>query len=535
MTTVHAAAVLMVLGSLGVKSQQPAVQALVGARAYVSPNRPPIDDATVILANGKITAVGRRGEVPIPSEAVVVDCTGNTVLAAFWNSHVHFSEPKWSEPSAAGLQASLETMLLQYGFAYVFDTGSFPATTLALRGRIESGELRGPRIFTTGLPFVPPNGTPIYVEPLKLPELGSVDTARAGVATRVREGVEGIKLMTTSITQRQPFPTMTFDVVKAASDEAHKHHKMVFAHPTNVAGIDVAIRGGVDVLLHTTPDDGDWSSRVVDEMRRHSIALVPTLKLWDYVGRQQGASEASRKAFQAVAIRQLRAFARAGGRILFGTDVGFMTDYDPSAEYVAMSNAELTFTQILDSLTTAPARQFGVGEVTGTLDVGKRADVVVLASDPALNITALGRVRRLYRDGRLIYEQPGASDSQDVARLKQIQQELVNAWLAQDRATIERLLAPDWTVTGPTGTTSTRGQVLADAFERRVHRLLSGRVTDVTVRMLGRDAAVVQGRTQASGTYEGAAYTATIRFTDVFERHGQDWRAVRSHASTITP
>lgn len=120
-------------------------------------------------------------------------------------------------------------------------------------------------------------------------------------------------------------------------------------------------------------------------------------------------------------------------------------------------------------------------------------------------------------------------------RLADIQQELMKAWIARDRKTIELLLAPDWSVTGPTGTVTSRAEVLADAFERDRHRVLSGSITDVSVRMIGADAAVVTGRTKASGTYAGAAYAAEIRFTDVFERHAGDWRAVRSHASSITP
>jgi ketosteroid isomerase-like protein len=131
-------------------------------------------------------------------------------------------------------------------------------------------------------------------------------------------------------------------------------------------------------------------------------------------------------------------------------------------------------------------------------------------------------------------EQTQPSETVAVQRLHDIQQELVKGWIAGDRPTIERLLAPDWCVTGPTGTVSTRAEVLGDFFERRVHRLLSGRVTDIAVRLVGTDAAVVTGRTRATGTYTGTPYDADIHFTDIFERHGTDWRAVRSHASSIT-
>jgi ketosteroid isomerase-like protein len=198
-----------------------------------------------------------------------------------------------------------------------------------------------------------------------------------------------------------------------------------------------------------------------------------------------------------------------------------------------MNAAGLSFTRILESLTTAPARQFKQGDITGTIERGKRADIVIVEGDPATDLGALTRVTRLYRAGRPIYQATPVATDAAVERLRAIQQELINAWLAQDRPVIERLLAPDWTVTGPTGAISTRATVLADAFDRRIHRLLSGTISDLTVRMIGADGAVVAGRTHATGTYDGVAYTAEIRFTDVFERHAGDWRAVRSHASNI--
>jgi len=173
----------------------------------------------------------------------------------------------------------------------------------------------------------------------------------------------------------------------------------VLAHPTNHAGLILALRGGAEVIVHTTPDSGAWDSDLVAEMRRHNVALVPTLKLWDDVGRLQGLSDSERRRFQAVGIGQLRAFVDAGGRVLFGTDVGFMTDYDPAAEYGAMNAAGLSFTRILESLTTAPARQFKQGDITGTIERGKRADIVIVGGDPATDLGALTRVTRLYRGG----------------------------------------------------------------------------------------------------------------------------------------
>src|SRR5690606_7456138 len=104
-----------------------------------------------------------------------------------------------------------------------------------------------------------------------------------------------------------------------------------------------------------------------------------------------------------VSAQQVSAFAKAGGRVLFGTDVGYMTQYDPTPEYVAMQTAGLTFPQILASLTTAPAEVFEKDRAKGTLAVGQSATFVMVNGDPAEDIRRLAQVRRVYREGFAYY------------------------------------------------------------------------------------------------------------------------------------
>src|SRR5258708_1842547 len=125
-------------------------------------------------------------------------------------------------------------------------------------------------------------------------------------------------------------------------------------------------------------------------------------------------------------------------------------------------------------------------------------------------------------------------DTADVARLQEIQQELPAAWKARDRATLERLLAPDWVVTHVAGQRITRAEVFRDMLESDAMQMTSSTVGDVEVRVFG-DAAVVTGRTHAQGTQSGAPFDVTLRFTDVFVRRGDQWQAVASHATQIAP
>src|SRR4030095_1449805 len=147
--------------------------ALVGARIYPSPSATPIVAGDVLIKNGRIVAVGERQQIMIPRAAKIIDCSGLTLVAGFWNSHVHFTESKWENAArlpSMQLRQQLRDTFTRYRFTSVFDLGSPIEHTKLIRDRIESGEVGGPRIFTTGTGIVPEGGTPFYVKPLKFPE-----------------------------------------------------------------------------------------------------------------------------------------------------------------------------------------------------------------------------------------------------------------------------------------------------------------------------------------------------------------------------
>ncbi len=114
---------------------------------------------------------------------------------------------------------------------------------------------------------------------------------------------------------------------------------------------------------------------------------MPTLKLWQYEMTKAHAPERIIALAVGDTLQQLQAFSEAGGQVLFGTDVGYMTDYDPTDEYVLMLKAGLTSMQILASLTTAPAARFKEDGRRGRVAAGMDADLVVLDADPVAGCT----------------------------------------------------------------------------------------------------------------------------------------------------
>jgi imidazolonepropionase-like amidohydrolase len=379
------------------------IVALVGGKVYVSPTDPPIPNGTILIRGGKIETVGKADAVSIPESATQIDCKAAAVTAGFQNSHVHFTEPKWAyaqDQNVPQLQQQIEDMLTRYGFTTVVDTGSFLANTVAIRKRIEVGDVLGPRILTAGGPLYPPDGIPYYLGDIP-PEIrkmmaqpASPAAAVAAVDDNLAGGADITKLFTGSWIARGKVKPMPVDVATAAVNEAHKNNKLVFTHPSNVAGLQVALDAHVDVLAHAIEDMRGWNDSYLARMKAAKMSLIPTLKLFSKDDDLQGI------------LNEVMGYQRLGGQIMFGTDVGYLTDYNPADEYELMARAGLTPMQILASLTTAPAERFGESEKRGRIAAGMQADLVVLEGDPAQEPTNFTRVRYTIRRGQVIYPPP---------------------------------------------------------------------------------------------------------------------------------
>ena len=263
------------------------MHALIKGTIYVSPDVEPIRDGAVLIGGDKIMAVGRGVKVPTTSE--VIDCSGRTITAGFWNSHVHFFERKWANVAA------------------------IPAET-----------------------------------------------------------------------------------IRAAVDETHRAGRPVFLHPGTGEHVLTAIRSGVDVIAHTTPHSGPWDEEILAAAKERRTALTPPLAVWKYHARHDRLS--TQEKTTNAAIDQLRKWIGAGATVLFGTDLGAV-EYDPTEEYVLMSQAGMTFPDILASLTTTPAGFFGESK-SGRIAEGFEADLVVLDGDPSKDIRALAAVRHTLTRGK---------------------------------------------------------------------------------------------------------------------------------------
>ena len=375
---------------------------------YTGPDAAPLQDVTVLVRDGRIAAIG--SQVEVPPDAEELPCSGCVVTAGFWNAHVHFTEPKWFNAEwkpASVLNAQLGDMLTSRGFTTVVDTGSDPRVTVPLRRRIESGELLGPAIYTAGAAQYPPHGVPFYLRdtlpayllPL-LPQPANPQDAASVEEQNIRNGADLLKLFTGSYVERGKVLPMPEANAAAAVEVAHRHGQLAFAHPSDADGARVAIASGVDVLAHaidtTEGVDEAFLQTALHRQGAPPMAMIPTLKMFR-------TTVTTNPAYLDPIYAQVREFHALGGELLFGTDVGYMTDYTTEDEFTALGKCGLDAHAILRMLTTAPAGRFGVLGSKGRIVPGAYADLVVLDADPSADVRAFAQVAETVRAGRVVY------------------------------------------------------------------------------------------------------------------------------------
>jgi imidazolonepropionase-like amidohydrolase len=169
----------------------------------------------------------------------------------------------------------------------------------------------------------------------------------------IRNGADILKLFTGYWISHSKVLPMPEPIAMAGVTVAHKHHKLVFTHPSNLTGIQVAIDSGADVLAHAPDDTRGVDDGVLRREIAEHMAMIPMLKLFS------GAGDI------AEIRRVVRRFHEVGGELMFGTDTGHLSHYDVGEEFRQLESVGLNTFEILRMLTENPARRFGVQKERG--------------------------------------------------------------------------------------------------------------------------------------------------------------------------
>jgi imidazolonepropionase-like amidohydrolase len=370
-----------------------------------------IENPVVLVENGIIKEAGSRGKVKVPSDAVVHDASGCTLMPGLMDCHVHFTGNDTATP---GLQrepfetrlvraAVVQTrQLLDAGITSVMDTGGLVG--LHVRNAVRAGIVEGPRIMAAGryMSVTGGHGDTHWL-PLEWVEEGrpygwgmdgriadGVDECLKAVREQLRMSVDFIKICTSggggSVVDPAWVPEYTYEEIKAMVDEAHSWRRRVVVHCYYPEALRRSVSASVDIVTHGNMADDD----TVKLMREKGTLLVPTMSVYERIHKlrpEAGVSEMYETLFSNVG-----KLHRAGLTLALGTDtMGGIFPFGGSALELELyvEKVGLTPREALTIGTLNCAKVMGLEEKLGTLKPGKFGDLIAVDGDPLENVRVL--------------------------------------------------------------------------------------------------------------------------------------------------
>jgi imidazolonepropionase-like amidohydrolase len=405
----------------GFTAQPASVTAIVGGRLIDGTGKPAIENAVVILKDGKIAAAGPASNTPVPEGAQVqiVDAHGKSVLPGLWEMHAHFEQVEWGP------------IYLATGVTTARDVGNEREFIVAARDAIAAGRGIGPRLVMAGVV----DGSGPFA--LGVIRVDTPEQAREQVQKYQAAGFQQIKI----------YSSVKPDILKVVTAEAHRLGMTVTGHiPFGMTAIQ-GVEDGMDQINHveyltsvmvdprsqTIDPDAPNVKSAIKLLLEHHTVVDPTLALMEIIthstdkpisafepgilrvapelreGLETMGVPPERSEHMAAVFRSMVATVRllhqAGVPIVAGTDQsvpGFSLD----REIELHVQAGFTPMEAIQSATLVAARAMGMEKDSGTIEPGKRADVIVVDGNPLENISDIRKVSTVFAGGKMY--QPAA-------------------------------------------------------------------------------------------------------------------------------
>lgn len=389
------------------------------------------ENVDVAVENGTIVEIG---SVQIQSNDEVIDLTGKYLMPGLINLHVHLpagGKPQ-NKPMKADLLAKIAlstsfmrkfALSLCHGYAMqglmsgvttVRAVGGLGDLDTKLRDKINSGKLEGPRILAANYAIGVPKG---HMVGSVTHAAESVDEAVAMVEDLASQGVDHIKLMITGgvldakVKGEPGVLMMKPEMIKACCDTAHKHGLKVAAHVQSPDGVRAAVGNGVDTIEHGST----LSDKEIEVFKAHGAALIctlsPAMPMARFDLETLGITEVTQYNSNLVYNNMVlgsKAALEHGVPVGLGTDTGcpYTTHYNMWRElHYFTRDVGVTPAFALHTATLGNAKIAQIDNITGSIEVGKSADILVSDSDPLRDFRALSQPYMVVARGK-IYKNP---------------------------------------------------------------------------------------------------------------------------------
>jgi imidazolonepropionase-like amidohydrolase len=446
-------------------------------------------DQTVVIDNGRITAVAPAKKFKTPTGAFIIDASGKYLMPGMTDAHIHFfqSGGLYTRPDAVNLnsiysyekdqqwikanQADLMARYLACGITTVIDVGG-PMSNYAIRSQLDTTILApnafvtGPLISTYQPPNLDKNDPPIV-------KVNNEQEARDLVKKQLPFKPDFIKIW--YIVMPNQKAEITLPIVKAAIEESHANGLKVAVHATEYETAKLAVGAGADILVHSV-DDKMLDNDLLQLMKSRNVVYIPTLVVMDgyhrtftqqfnftahdltysnpfMLGTLMDLQHLGNKApfdyhkmrnrfhipdkEDSIMLTNLKLAQQAGVRVVAGTDAGNIGTQHAASfrnELLAMQQAGLSNWEIILSATINAAKGFGKEKDYGSIEKGKVADLLLLDSDPVKDLNVPASIRTVIHRGVIIEPQPLLTPTPEML----VQQQL-NAYNARD---IDAFLVP---------------------------------------------------------------------------------------------
>jgi imidazolonepropionase-like amidohydrolase len=418
-------------------STPPAQVTVIRAGTLIDPRTDePKHNQVIVIRGEHIEMVGDATSVKVPPGSNVLDLSNDTVLPGMIESHTHIFL-QGEDPAKGGYDIQLlkfypsyraaratvsARRALEQGFTTIRDMETEGAGygDVGIKRAINEGYIPGPRIFTTTRGISTTGGYPLegYAPGVDVPKgVQIVDgpvEARKAAREQLDYGADWIKVYMTHrswvdkdgnlVSQ----PTLTVEELKAIVDEAHGWKRKVACHAYNGEGLHRALDGGCDSIEHGLLLD----DAAIAQMKRQGTWYCPTLTVYYTDWGPENTPEGKRDRVRASVHEQsFKKAMQAGLPIVFGTDVGGFPWTEPIAqEFAYMTKFGMSPIEAIRSATTRPAQMLNMPGEIGVIAPGAYADIIAVHGNPLADITELGRVTFVMKNGQ-VFRNTSASDA----------------------------------------------------------------------------------------------------------------------------